>query len=464
MKFFVLILFAFSPFFLNAQIINWSNPIDVANSSFSNKFPRIVQNENDEIFVTWGGNNNVYFSKLQVNTFSNPIKINSTNLPAYVADWTGAELAARNDTIYVVFMHDVWKQKTFISRSFDGGLNFSVPNNLENYPDSTSRFPIVAFQHNGQPLISFMKMDTNGKEPHYVLRKSNDYGVSFYDEIKLGTSIGEACDCCPASIKAKDNFVGVFYRNNINDIRDIYCALSNNNANSFTPFAIDNSNWFIQSCPSSGPDAILVNDSLYSVFLSGNKCYLSRSSISNASLNSVSQLGASIGIQNQNFPRIDNDNNKTAIVWRGQNAGSKVMLSYTNDIRNGFFEIQDTISSGNIVSADVTLTSDAIHIVWQDISAGTVKYIRGSLAAQQVKEKDYENNFFLFPNPAKDILHLNTNENIREIKMVNSFGKVILSTSFKETIDISTLAQGQYFLYCYIKSNTFFVKPFIKLD
>ena len=122
---------------------------------------------------------------MQKNTagsFSAAIQVNNSTIPAYIADWTGAELAVKGDTLYLVFMHPVWKQKSYLVRSFDGGQNFSQPILLENYSDSASRFPMVAIDDTGQPVTSFMKMDTLGNEPHYVVRRSADYGSSYYDE------------------------------------------------------------------------------------------------------------------------------------------------------------------------------------------------------------------------------------------------------------------------------------------
>ena len=210
MKYALLTLLTLITIGLNAQNINWSTPVDVAPSTNGNKYPRIVNNGTGAVFVSWGGNDNVYFSKNNGSGFSNAVQVNNASTPAYVADWTGPELDVKGDSVYLVFMHNVWKQKTFLSRSFDGGQNFTSPTNLENYPDSTSRFPCVAISPAGQPLVSFMKMDTNGKHPHYVFRESTDYGTTFGNEKIVGNTSGptsEACDCCPGAIKAIDKII-----------------------------------------------------------------------------------------------------------------------------------------------------------------------------------------------------------------------------------------------------------------
>ena len=449
MKFTLLTLLAFLSLQLTAQNINWSSPIDVSPSTNGNKYPRIVNNTAGEIFVSWGGNNNVYLSKNTGSGFSNAVQINNISTPAYVADWTGPELDVKGDSVYVVFMHNVWKQKTYLSRSFDGGQNFSSPTNLENYPDSTSRFPCVAISPNGQPLISFMKMDTNGKHPHYVFRESTDFGTTFGNEKVVGNTSGptsEACDCCPGAIKAVDNKVAVFYRDNLNDIRDIYVGVSSNNGNTFNDFAIDNNAWFIQSCPSSGPDGAIIGDSIYSVFLSGNKSYLSRSSISGGSLNAIEQLGATAGATNQNYPRIDNNGNKTAVVWRGISGGTKLMFSYTADISNGTFEIQDTLVTNSLANADLAVTANAVHVVWQDITTGTVKYSKGTFGPSAVNDISKDIELSLYPNPAKSNLEIKTTTEFVAVKIYNTSGQIISENAFAPSLDISKLANGNYII------------------
>lgn len=450
---------------LTAQNINWSSPIDVSPSTNGNKYPRIVNNASGEVFVSWGGNDNVYLSKNSGSGFSNAVQVNNTSTPAYVADWTGPELDVKGDSVYVVFMHKVWKQKTFLSRSFDGGQNFTTPTNLENYPDSTSRFPCVAISPIGQPLISFMKMDTNGNHPHFVFRESSDYGTTFGNEKVVGNTSGpssEACDCCPGAIKAIDNKVAVFYRDNLNDIRDIYVGVSSNNGGTFNDFAIDNNNWFIQSCPSSGPDGVILGDSIYSVFLSGSKSYFSRSSISGGAMNTIAQLGATAGANNQNYPRIDNNGTKTAIVWRGIRGGTKLMFSYTADIANGTFEIQDTLNTNSFSSSDVAVTADAVHVVWQDNTTGTVKYSKGTFGPSAVNDISKDIELSLFPNPANSNLAIKSTREFTTVKIYNTSGQIVSESAFTPSVDIANLASGSYILELITNKGAVARKPFLK--
>ena len=101
-------------------------------------------------------------------------------------------------------------------------------------------------------------------------------------------------------------------------------------------------------------------------------------------MNTIAQLGATAGGTNQNFPRIDNHGSKTAIVWRSISGGTKLMFSYTDDMGGGAFEIQETLVTNGFASADAAVTNDAVHVVWQDNSSGTLKYSKGTLGPNSV--------------------------------------------------------------------------------
>ena len=239
-------------------------------------------------------------------------------------------------------------------------------------------------------------------------------------------------------------------------------GVSINGGASYSGFALDNNNWFIQSCPASGPDGIMIADSLYSVFLSNGKCYLSRGSMSGGALNGIEQLGASIGGINQNYPRIDHDGTKTAIVWRGISNGSKLMFSYSNDIGNGAFEIQDTLAGNGFVSADVAVTDDAVHIVWQDNTSGTVKYSKGTLVATNTKDISRDVDWQLYPNPTSGPLEIKSAIPFATLKIYSAIGELILEEYFTSSLPVSQLPPGQYILECITKEGKKVRKTFTK--
>ena len=57
-----------------------------------------------------------------------------------------------------------------------------------------------------------------------------------------------------------------------------------------------------------------------------------------------------------------------------------------------------------------------------------------------------KNDFILYPNPSKEVLHIQSNENIKNIVIYNVLGKSILRATNPNSIDTSSLAEGIYFV------------------
>ncbi|MCB0644847.1 MAG: T9SS type A sorting domain-containing protein [Phaeodactylibacter sp.] len=429
--------------------LNWTTPIDVAPASFGNDYPRIVLNGEQQPMITWGSNKKVYFTRFFDAGFLDPLQLNDDTTNAYVASWTGPDLVARNDTIYAGFMHEQWHKKTYIVRSFDNGQSFSAPLLVENYPDSASRFPTVAIDQLGNPVVAVMKMGLNEQDPHYVLRKSFDYGTSFTAESTVGGWSGvqsQACDCCPAAVTAEGANLAVVYRDNLNNVRDIWAAVSTDNGQSIEQgFTVDDNHWQISACPSSGPDAVLIGDTLCSVFLSGNACYLSRTSISTGILASVVQLGALPVAGNQNFPRIDRLNKQVVITWRGSAGINKYLhLAYTDDITNGAPFLQDTVYTGNFSAADVALGAEGVHVAMEDIT-GTVKYMHGTFSSTAVDVVPAAS-ISIFPNPCADLMHIDAHGTFGQFAIYRLDGSLVQRGVLESPLDVSPLPTGSYIL------------------
>ncbi len=449
MKKIILLFFTIASCYANAQTINWSTPIEIAPSSYSNDYPRIVLDGAEQPLVSWGGANKIHFSKWTGTTFSTPIQLNNDTTAAYVASWTGADMAARNDTIYVGFMHQDWGRKTYLVRSFDGGMSFSTPSLLENYSNFTSRFPTIAINQAGQPLVGIMKMTSAGHHPHFVVRQSEDFGMSFTAETSIITSgqMSEACDCCPASMSAAGENVALFYRDNKDNVRDVWAATSSDGGIGFNQgFAVDNSNWEIFSCPASGPDGVVIGDSLYAVFFSDGQCYLSRSDITTASIKKLQPLSAGLNFNTQNFPRIANRGNAVVIAWKEtDNQGPKLKVLYTEDITSDMPFQQETVYFDNFASVDVALAADGIHLVWEDTWSGTVNYVKGTFSSTSLHPIT-ANPFVIYPNPATTELFISTNEAMVGYKIWNAQGVIVVRGETSSFIDISMLPKGIYFI------------------
>jgi hypothetical protein len=422
--------------------ITWSTEIDIASSNSGNLHPRIVSDRTGNPLVIWGkiSTDELYFTRWSDTAFITPVILNPLMTQIFTASWAGPDIASHGDTVYIVYkLNPEDTTNVQLIRSFDGGATFSVPIDVDHLVDSVSRFPTVATDSLGHPVVAFMKFEAGFLNAHYVVCRSFDYGSTFaIDNLASMYSGANVCDCCPGALVCSGNLATLLYRDNFNDFRTIWCGTSTDNANTF-PFGmqVDNTSWFFNACPSSGPDAIIIGDSVYSVFMSGatgaDRCYFTPATISGTWPGPTVMLGDSImGIDDQNFPRIANFGNKAGIVCRQTyNGNGQLVLYFTEDIYNGFPDVFDTIASGNITNGDIIITDEAIHIVWQDDNSETVKYRKGSFSTTTVKNDPSINKLLVYPSPAHNqfsIQLINSITHVNSIELIDPLGKIINQT------------------------------------
>ncbi len=224
-----------------------------------------------------------------------------------------------------------------------------------------------------------MKLDKGYINPRYVVARSKDLGESFFGEtVVSGFSGGKASDCCPATVVESGNATVILYRDNLNNVRNIWAGISSNAGVSFQRgLQVDQTNWTKKSCPPNAPDGVIAGDTLYTVFMSGagdsSLVYLSKASVSGLSAAVKPVTGNFAGLGSQNFPRIACSGDASALAWE-QSVGSatQVCLLFTNEITNGFPATIDTIANGQFENLDVALGAGHIYIVYQDDSSGNV--------------------------------------------------------------------------------------------
>lgn len=462
----------------NAQI-TWNMGMNVSSNTFGNMHPRMSLNRAGNPLIVWGriGDQSVLFSRWNGTIFTTPVKLNPTWLTVATASWMGPDIASHGDTVYVVVKRTPEASDTnriFIFTSFNGGISFNTPVETGVIGDSISRFPTIATDASGNPIVAFMKFNPSFLNSLWVVIKSTDYGRTFSIDKKAsgwGNS-ADVCDCCPGAIVSEGNTSAVLYRNNNSNIRDSWAGISNNNATSFTSgFALENNNWMLMSCPATGPDGVIIGDTLYSTFMSGGsgnyRNYLSKSSINSGTFSSVSNLtGAITGLTLQNYPRIASDGKAMAIVWKQiVTSSAQLPILFTNDIAKGFSIKYDTVDLDNITNADVVISNGKIFVVWQDDNSGTVKYRIGMYTPSTTRINEVsENNFSVYPNPVSSTITLQSNFDLEneEVKIVTVLGETVLTQKINNTtIDVSELNNGIYFIQ--IRANKYlFTKKIIK--
>ena len=443
--------------------INWESPQVIAASVYGNLHPRIALDGNNNPMVIWGrsADNGVMFSKWDGSNFTTPKKINPSWLLAASATWMGPDIASKGDTVYVVVKRapeHTDSAHIFIISSFDGGNSFDVPVRVSYIADSLARFPTVSIDDQGNPIVAFMKFNSKFEEARWAVSKSTDLGANFLPDIKASGWSGSnalVCDCCPGSIVSSGDVTAVVYRDNLGNKRDIWAGISTDDAESFEDgFAVDNGKWIINSCPASGPDAVIVGDSLYTVFLSGAvgsyRGYFSKSSNSKKALNKVIKLADNIpGLTEQNYPRIASDGKAAGIVWTQTVSGStQLPILFTNDITKGFPLKYDTVDLGGITNSDIAIGKENVFVIWEDDNSGNVRYRKGSFEPLLTSSTNpIAQNINLYPNPVNDILNIQTTNSVDEIIIFNSLGeRVYYSKQNNNKITTSEFPTGMYFL------------------
>ncbi|MCX6199631.1 MAG: T9SS type A sorting domain-containing protein [Bacteroidetes bacterium] len=484
MRHLLLIISVCTSIFASAQSgITWGMMgMDIANNTHDNMQPHVAVDGSGNPLVIWGrmSDESVLFSRWIGNAFTAPVKLNPAWLTVATASWMGPAIAAKGDTVYVVVRQTPESTDTskhiYIMRSFDGGVSFSAPILVDNIRDSISRFPAVTIDDNGNPIVAFMKFDLSFGDSRWVVTKSADFGNTFSTDVRASDYNGagdEVCDCCPGTIISAGNVCAMLYRDNASNIRDMWTGISTNNATSFpSGFEVDTTNWMIMSCPSSGPDGIIIGDTLYSVFMSSGsgsfRVYLSKTLISTGALISHMPLtGVISGLTQQNYPRIANFGKAVAIVWKQNVSGAtQLPMLFTNNIANGFPSMYDTVDLANETNTDVAVSNGKVYVVWQDDNTNTVKFRSGTFTPVVISSvtEISTNSFSIYPNPTNDYLNITSNNNRKfSLNIFNSIGEKVYSAISNGNSQLNTAnwSSGIYFAHISTEGNSFVTK-FIK--
>ena len=356
---------------------------------YGNLHPRIAMDRHNNPMVVWGDENGkAWFAKWGGETFSSPVYIGPAGGTVFATSWSGPDIAALGDTVYIVYKQmPAETGRIYLKHSYDGGKTFSIATEVDTKSSYIDRFPTVTTDEEGNPFVTFMRSEPDFAHSAHVVARSKDMGESFLRDT-LGSVMngGNVCDCSPASLVVSGTAGILLYRNNIKGSRNVWAGVSNNGCVSFNNgIRVDSENYVPESCPASGPDGVIVGDTLYSVYMSGsregNLVYLSRISLSQPSLSTVALTGTIPGIIMQNFPRISGTGKAAAAVWT-QTAGgnNQVCLAATNDLTYGFPEHFDTVADGVMLNADVAIGGGYIYVTWEDQVARRVMFRRGVYA------------------------------------------------------------------------------------
>ncbi len=377
------------PVVLHGQDLFLSDPISVSTSGTGLRAPRIALLEGNRPVVYWGktgGSPTLYLAIWQENAFSEPIPISTNGIePDLWGGGLGPQIAAQDDLIFLVFEN--YGNGIYCVRSEDGGLTFSDPVSVFEAPvGRVATIPSLAITPSGNPVISFVTTNFSEQNAQYEVAHSLDGGVSFEPTVLANSAAPgeEVCECCPASIiTATDDEWYLAFRNNDENLRDIWIAKSTDGGSSFAQATdIDNTDWVIQSCPQSGPDMLLSGDSIFTALYSGangSNIYLSTLDKNTMQVGNQFQIPSVSGdSQNQNFPAIAGRGDTLAVIWQENGPGTSwdINLAWTTT-GTGVLQNQSMPVDNDLLSQkqpDIAFADGQFHIVYEDYKTSRVLY------------------------------------------------------------------------------------------
>jgi hypothetical protein len=458
-KFSFFILFTMSIYNSFAQSGSFSSVKMTGGGTSSNIRPRISLNNMNLPIITWNktGNKIISYSVWNGTNFATPVTLTPSGLQADVFTWAGQEIASIKDTVYIVYASLIGTESNvFIHKSVNGGSTFSDSVRVSNIGTDKARFPTVAINGSGQPVVAFMRMMTSWAMPHYAVANSMNGGASFMTDVDATSTLtgNEVCDCCPSTIVCNNNTQALLFRDNATNQRDIKAVLSFNNGATFDSIQkVDFNNWVLNACPSTGPDGHFGTDSLFTVFSTGAispmKVFISATHP--LSLQVGTHKVVSISSEMQQFPRIAGSADTIGIVWQQNN---KVMFTYS---KNGVAGLSNAImvndSSDLSSNPDIAYANNVFHIAWQS-NSGMVHYRTFDLNGASAVQNFEANEISISPNPSSSawlvVLSAQTENTTLELFDVNGiivYSNILASNSFiQHSISNTHLQQGNYFL------------------
>jgi Secretion system C-terminal sorting domain len=408
-------LLLFLPTFLHGQSLYLSDPLVVSTSGTGSRAPRVALLEGNRPVIYWGktgSNPKLYLAFGENNGFGAPVEVSTNGIDLDL--WGGAlgpQIAARGNTLFLIF--ESYGTGIYSIKSDDGGQSFSAPVLVYSPPQGRyATLPSVAIDPALNPVVSFITTNANEQDARYEITHSTNGGFSFPPTTIANTPAAgeEVCECCPATIGAfSGDEIYLAFRNNDDNLRDIWVAKSIDGGASFTEATdIDDTDWQTQTCPQSGPDMMISSDSIYAVFFSAamaSNIYLSTLDKASMSLGNQFQITSSTAPDlNQGNPVIAGNGDTMAVVWEeyvGNNWNIQMCWSVngSGELLNNRITIDE--STGSQKLADIAYEDGQFHIVYEDQSNGSVVYRRASFE-EILASKDITKNaatVTLSPNP-----------------------------------------------------------------
>ncbi len=438
-----------------SQSAFWNSPINVAvGTTYSNIYPRIALTSGDNPQVIWGsgGIDKIYTSRWNGSAFTTPLALNPAGVIPYLATWTGAEIVASQDMVFVVFSTEPTASgaQVYTVRSTDGGSTFQDTVRVDHIGTDIPRFPSVAYGTSGNVVVNFMRFNAAMEDPEYAIARSTDFGVSYQTPINPTAAVtGFVCDCCPAKVVASGDEHVLLFRNDDNNIREMWGCYSTDGSASFTAAEeVDQTNWSVSSCPSSGPSGVIMGDSLVSTWMSAGDVYISSTSLATQQIGIHRQLFP-MGTGVQNYPIIAGKGDTLAVIWQGNNgAATDIFFTYSVTGTAGLGVNIDTLTagtSGSQTRPDIEYSNGKFHIVYCDNIGTNVKYLQGTIdpASLYVNESDKASELAIFTTQSDGKTNLRVKSEFdteAAIQLINTAGQQVAASKQQITKGVSIIS------------------------
>ena len=468
-----LIILLFSLIHLYGQpAMNISEPLSVSGNAteYGKHLPRIHLMADSTVVIFWskaGSNPGLFMSKLEGEAFGPVIEIPTGNLqPDIWSGGLGPSFAVAGNAVFVAF--EKWGDAIYCVRSTDGGLTFDDPVTAFIPPAGrAATLPAITTDGDGNPIIGCITTNLAEQEAQYEVVKSPDGGLTFGPAViaSLAADGDEVCECCPSNLLVTGSGdLYATFRNNNSNIRDIWISRSADGGSTFAQAVdIDETNWSIMGCPSTGPHTLDAGDHLMSVFFSAGQnweqgVYLSILDKMSFESSETIKLPFIDGISGtQNFPRIAGNADTLGFVWH-ENTGSFYNVGFAwslNGVDNIVEQaIQINGAANPQVYPDILFAGGKFHVVYEDQATATPVYqsIAFNTSTATSEQKTGQRELTVWPNPASDRVRIELSERSSgdlAVEILDLFGNTVRKQTIHASsysIDVRDLTGGLYFV------------------
>lgn len=218
------------------------------------KQPKIALGPGEQVFITFGRENAIYFLKSTDggNSFSAPQKVGELKQLA-LGLRRGPRVGASKNTITVTAVSH-GDGNLYAWHSPDHGSSWSGPVTVNSVPKSAREgMHDLAADKSGNLFVVWLDL-RNGKTELFGA-KSNDGGKSWEANTRIYRSPDQTiCECCHPTVRfSPAGDLVVMWRNFLDGNRDLYRVVSHDGGRTFGPAAkLGTGTWPLQACPMDG--------------------------------------------------------------------------------------------------------------------------------------------------------------------------------------------------------------------